>query len=249
VNAVIFLGPSLPLAEARAILDATYLPPVAQGDVYRAALKRPAIIGIIDGFFERVPSVWHKEILWAMNQGIHVLGAASMGALRAAELASFGMEPIGQIARDFISGNLQDDDEVAVAHATADEGYIPRSTAMVDIRATLSKAVKDNIISIAVFETLLSLAKALYYPERIYPLFLKRALDSGTNLEDINRLKQWLPAGQVSQKRADALELLYAVKAAGENVSPKQVSYVFHQTALWQSVVESIREDISTRDQ
>jgi len=49
------------------------------------------------GYFEIVPTVWHKEILWAMDRGIHVYGGASIGALRAAELADFGMTGIGQI--------------------------------------------------------------------------------------------------------------------------------------------------------
>ena len=60
--------------------------PSAQGDVYRVAQERPSAIGIVDGYFEGVLSVWHKEILWAMAEGIHVFGSASMGALRAAEL-------------------------------------------------------------------------------------------------------------------------------------------------------------------
>ena len=85
---VVFTGPTLPADQARAILpDALYLPPVAQGDVYRAAGHQPQAIALIDGFFEHVPAVWHKEILWAMAQGIHVFGSSSMGALRAAELA------------------------------------------------------------------------------------------------------------------------------------------------------------------
>ena len=83
MTCIVFLGPSLPLHEARRILPATYRPPAAQGDVYRAALERPWGIGIVDGYFERVPAVWHKEILWALQQGIHVFGAASIGALRA----------------------------------------------------------------------------------------------------------------------------------------------------------------------
>ena len=85
----VFTGPTLPPDEARNYLDAVFLPPVSQGDVYRVALKRPDAIGIIDGYFERVPSVWHKEILWAMKQGIHVFGSASMGALRAVESAGW----------------------------------------------------------------------------------------------------------------------------------------------------------------
>jgi hypothetical protein len=65
--------------------------------LYRAALAHPAAIGVIDGYFEVVPTVWHKEILWAMAQGIHVFGAASIGALRAAELDSFGMRGVGRL--------------------------------------------------------------------------------------------------------------------------------------------------------
>src|SRR4029077_1266006 len=100
----------------------------------------PALIGVIDGYFERVPTVWHKEILWAMAEGIHVYGAASAGALRAAELAGFGMRGIGRVYEDFRDGVLQDDDEVAVLHGPAEVGYPPVTEAMVNIRATLAAA-------------------------------------------------------------------------------------------------------------
>ena len=103
----VFLGPTLAIEEARAILDATYLPPASQGDVFRLVATHDArIVGIIDGHFQAVPSVWHKELLWAMSQGVHVIGAASMGALRAAELAEFGMVGIGRIFEAFRSGVL-----------------------------------------------------------------------------------------------------------------------------------------------
>src|SRR6185295_3890747 len=95
VTVVLFTGPTLSPREACQRLEAVCLPPAAQGDVYRASLRRPFAIGIIDGYFERVPAVWHKEILWAMSEGIHVFGSASMGALRAAELALFGMIGVG----------------------------------------------------------------------------------------------------------------------------------------------------------
>ena len=116
------------------------MPPVAQGDVYRAALSRPRAIGIIDGYFSGAPSVWHKEILWAMSEGVPVFGAASMGALRAAELHEFGMRGIGRIFEAFRDGVLEDDDEVAVVHGPAEIGYLPASEAMVNIRATLALA-------------------------------------------------------------------------------------------------------------
>ncbi|OYW12122.1 MAG: hypothetical protein B7X34_02220, partial [Acidobacteriia bacterium 12-62-4] len=72
------------------------------------------------GYFEQRLSVWHKEILWAMEAGIAVYGASSMGALRAAELAAYGMRGVGAIFEKFHSGEWLDDDEVAVSHATAE---------------------------------------------------------------------------------------------------------------------------------
>src|SRR5438093_1428620 len=137
VNIVIFTGPTLSAEEGRAVLDARYLAPAAQGDVYRAARHRPQLIGIVDGLFERTPAVWHKEILWAMSNGVHVFGSASLGALRAAELAAFGMEGVGAVFDAFRSGRLEDDDEVAVAHEPA-APYRSSSEAMVDIRATVA---------------------------------------------------------------------------------------------------------------
>ena len=93
----------------------------------------------MDGVFERVPAVWHKEILFALSEGIHVYGAASMGALRAAELDRFGMRGVGEVYRAYADGVLEDDDEVAVAHAGAEDGFRPISDSMVDIRATLER--------------------------------------------------------------------------------------------------------------
>src|SRR3954453_16869600 len=126
----IFTGPTLSADEGRAELDAVYLPPVSQGDLYRVALRSPQAIGIVDGYFERVPAVWQKEILWAMAQGVHIYGGAGEGALRAAELAPFGMEGVGEIFAAFRDGTLTDDDEVAVAHGPAESGYRAVSEAM-----------------------------------------------------------------------------------------------------------------------
>ena len=134
----VFVGPTLDIRAARQLLpDATFLPPVSQGDVLRSATRRPTAIGIIDGRFHDVPAVWHKEILWALSRGIPVYGSASMGALRAAELAPYGMRGVGKIFEAYHSGLLNDDDEVAVAHGDADSAYHPTNEAMVSIRETL----------------------------------------------------------------------------------------------------------------
>ena len=78
---------------------------------------------IVDGYFDTVPSVWHKEILVAMQRGVHVFGASSMGALRAAELHPFGMVGIGQVYEWYRDGTIDADDEVAVAHGPAEFAF------------------------------------------------------------------------------------------------------------------------------
>lgn len=95
----VFLGPTLAVADAKAELDAVYLPPVSAGDICRLGPRSPRVIGIVDGYFEHVPAVWHKEIMWIMERGVHVFGSASMGALRAAELETFGMRGAGGFIR------------------------------------------------------------------------------------------------------------------------------------------------------
>src|SRR5690348_14464795 len=93
----IFLGPTLSVTQASQILPARYFAPVRCGDILACLRLKPRVIGIIDGFFDRSASVWHKEILWALEAGVRVFGASSMGALRAAELEVFGMEGYGDI--------------------------------------------------------------------------------------------------------------------------------------------------------
>jgi hypothetical protein len=237
MTVVVFTGPTICPDEARAQLDAVYLPPVGEGDVYRAALQRPRAIGIIDGFFERVPAVWHKEILWAMSQGIHVYGSASMGALRAAELAVFGMEGVGLIFEAYRDGRLEDDDEVAVVHGPAECGYRALSEAMVNIRYTLAAAEGTGLISPATGLALTCIAKGLFYPERAYPLVLRRGAEQGISEDELARLREWLPRGQVNQKRDDALAMLQLMRRrlAGPPEA-KQVRYRFEYTEMWDYV-------------
>ena len=140
MTSIVFVGPTLAPEEVAAAGDFICLPPVSQGDVYRAARSRPRAIGIIDGYFSGAPSVWHKEILWAISEGVPVFGSASMGALRAAELHSFGMRGVGRIFEAFRDGVLEDDDEVAVLHGPAEIGYLAASEPMVNIRETLALA-------------------------------------------------------------------------------------------------------------
>lgn len=234
--AVVFLGPSLPLPDARAILQADYRPPAGFGDVYRAASgrPRPRAICLIDGVFQSVPSVRHKEILWAMAEGIHVFGGASLGALRAAELHSFGMVGVGRIFADYRDGRLQDDDEVAVDHGPPEFGHRPLSEPMVNVRATLAAAETAGLLTAATAAGLLSLSKEIFYKRRSYGSVLQLALQCGYATAEIEALRTWLPDGRVDQKRRDAEETLRAVgEFLASEPPPLRPSFHFENSEIW----------------
>jgi hypothetical protein len=235
MSAVIFSGPSLPPSAVSGVTGIEWRPPVRQGDVYLAALSGPAIIGIIDGYFEIVPTVWHKEILWAMAQGIHVYGGASIGALRAAELAEFGMKGVGSVYAQYCDGRLTDDDEVAVLHGPEEIGYVQVTEAMVNVRATIDRASQLGVIAPELAVALVRIAKSLFYKDRTYEAIIKAATEHGLAPEALGRFMNWLPAGNVDQKRVDAVNLCEAVTAhlAG-GVTPMQVSYRFAHTFAWE---------------
>jgi hypothetical protein len=234
-RAVIFAGPSLPPAFRPSGATLGWRPPVKQGEVYEAALSQPAIIGIIDGNFESTPTVWHKEILWAMAQGIHVYGSASIGALRAAELHPFGMVGIGRIFEAFRDGVLEEDDEVAVLHGPEELGYPAVTEAMVNIRATVEEAVAGGVLDSALADQLIRISKTLFYKERSWDTIFRRC--AGLGLPPLDRFTAWLRIGAVDQKRADGLKMMAAMLAhLSTGVTPLTVSFRFNNTGYHQTV-------------
>ena len=211
---VIFLGPSLPVDEARRLLPACYLGPARCGDVLRARRLRPWAMAVIDGLFDATPAVWHKEILVALEDGIEMYGASSMGALRAAELERFGMVGVGRIFEAYREGTYTDDDEVALLHGPADFGYRPLSDAMVNIRATVADAVDRRIIGAASGERVVRCAKATFYQNRSLAAAIDDAWRRDPDDQEATRLRRFVAAGgYVDRKRLDAIELLETLAA------------------------------------
>jgi hypothetical protein len=233
VRACIFAGPSLPPAARADIAGVVWHPPAAQGDLYRAALGRPAAIGLVDGYFGSVASVWHKEILWAMAQGIFVYGAASIGALRAAELAAFGMHGVGEIFAAYRDGALQDDDEVALLHGPAETGYLPLSEPMVNLRASFAAAAAAGVLTVAQADLLVACGKAFFYQARSFPDTIAAA---GLPAATAAALTAWLPGGRVDRKRLDALALQACIAAhLAAPPPPLAPSWQFAHTAQWEA--------------
>ena len=208
MSTYVFVGPTIPVREAKYSLDATYLPPVSQGDIASLLRQRPRIIGIIDGYFESVPAVWHKEILLALSSGVQVVGSASFGALRAVELARYGMIGIGEIFQWYRDGVIDADDEVAIRHASQESEYRGVSEAMVNMRSTFQAARDQSIISPATADTLIAICKRTHYAQRSYAAALDQGAAAGLPERELSALRAFLKEHRVDQKKLDAIAML-----------------------------------------
>jgi len=211
---VVFLGPSLAYEEAARIApDAVLLPPAAMGDVLTALERyRPHAIALIDGNFLHTMAVFHKEIVDALARGVWVIGASSMGALRAVECAPYGMIPVGEIAAAYLSGELEGDDEVALVHAAADDGYRPLSDAMVEIRATIGAAAEAGLLTDDEADQLIAAQKRRWFPERTLAATVDDARDDlGWPPERVSAYRAFVRTNRVDLKSRDARAALRAL--------------------------------------
>jgi hypothetical protein len=184
---IAFLGPSLPAREARALGASQVLPPAGAGDVWAALALRPQALALIDGVFESQPSVWHRELLDALAAGVAVFGGASMGALRAAELAPFGMVGVGEIYAAYRNRKLIDDGEVALLHADAEHGYRALTEALVNVRHNVERARAAGVVNRREAREVVRAAEAIFYQERTWPRLLASARVAPAVREQLER--------------------------------------------------------------
>ena len=208
-SSVVFLGPSLPVEEAREILDATYLPPIQRGDLAQLPRENPpAAVGIVDGRFLQSFSVSPKEVLKAMDAGIRFYGSSSMGALRAVELARYGMIGVGQVFELFASGELDADDEVAMVFDQS--SFRPISDPLVNLRIALAEAHRQRVISEETRRLFIEEARRIYFPDRTFKRVLQ-SIENKISAQEVQALREFL-ANAPDAKRDDAIQLLHEMK-------------------------------------
>ena len=170
-DVVVFAGPCLPRdpdERWRGLLARVDLrPPAQRGDVLQAMTTRPATIVLLDGYYFSVPAVTHKELLYAMAAGVRVIGAASMGALRAVEMRTHGMIGMGRVFEWFRDGILDGDDEVAILHAPAEYGYVAGTVALVEVRAAFERMVTRGEVHAMDADRVIQAIKALPFSDRM----------------------------------------------------------------------------------
>lgn len=220
---IIFLGPSLCHEKAKKIFDADYRPPARKGDFLRLAADFDVVemaIGFVDGvFLQDYPPTPIEVYHLARKKGVILVGAASLGALRAVELEKFGMVGIGKIFQLYKTGKVNADDEVAVTFASEGD-YQLQSEAMIDIRYNLYLAHKKGVINEKAKSMLVRLAKEIYFPHRKYTYILEEARNRYPILEsEINSFGSYIRSNRKSLKEMDAIKLVKYLKEHYESTN------------------------------
>ena len=206
---ILFAGPTLfgetEGSALRAAPDISCPGPAGQGDIARAVLDGATSIGLVDGRYEDVAAPWHKEILFALSSGVRMFGAASIGALRAAECEPFGMIGIGEIFERYRSGELVDDSDVAQLHAPEELSYLPLTEALVNVEATLRNLVEKGEIDRQVVAQLQAAARRIFFKDLTYDAVLAC---SGLGAAERDAVAAAIARGKVDLKRRDAHALV-----------------------------------------
>ena len=225
-EACVFVGPT----RLKKIPDRVDIcAPAMLGSVFRAVQEGYKVICLIDGYFGNTPSVWHKEILFALKCGVTVCGASSIGALRAAELHTFGMVGFGWVYRAFRRGILRDDDEVCVLHAVSELNFEPLSEAMVNIRYSLKMMRNRGLISRHSEAHIASCLKEHHFSKRGLPA-VRSAFEREFGTQGADKFELF-ERNKMDIKALDAELMLNAVSSSP--VASKNDGWEFPMTNHW----------------
>ena len=215
---IVYLGPTLRREEAIKILDADYRDPAKKGDFLMLSRDsdEKKFVGFIDGvFLHDYPPPPIEVYHLATRKNIELIGASSLGALRAVELEKFGMKGIGKIFQLYKNGIINADDEVAVTFVRGSN--ILQSEAMIDIRFNLFLAYKRGIITNETKKRIAKIAKNIYFPFRNYEDIIKLTQQQLPSIYDeLEGFRSYILKNRDSLKARDAIKLLKYLKTMSE---------------------------------
>jgi hypothetical protein len=146
------------------------------------------------------------------RDGALVVGASSMGALRAAECWPVGVQGIGLVYRAFRMGILDSDGEVAVG-SDQDNQFRAISVALVNVRYAVARAVRRRRLTAEEGRRVVDAAMRVFYPERQWRALLREA---GVR-DDSGDLVRFLMEEDIKRKDAVlALEHVARLVRSGE---------------------------------
>jgi len=149
------------------------------------------------------------EVSAALRQGVRIWGAASMGALRAAECQSLGMVGVGWIFEKYVDGSLKADDEVALLFDPV--SHRAMTIPLVNVRWSIEIAIGEGLISKVSEAALIEVARSIRFSERTY-----KSLLNASSSEEIRILVEFMKSNpqRTDRKLLDARLLLDAMRGA-----------------------------------
>jgi len=172
---IAFIGPSISRDEAARLCPGLDIrPPIRRGDLYRERERGAWGFLIIDGTFMADQAVSIREVVEVLEDGALVVGASSMGALRAADCWPAGAIGVGIIYRLYRFGILDSDEEVAVA-VRCDGTDLAASVPLVNVRHAVARVVRRRVLDRETACGVVEAAASTYYPERTWREVLRRA--------------------------------------------------------------------------
>jgi hypothetical protein len=210
----VFAGPTLGDEEIAGVVPGVRVhPPVAHGDLLELTADAADVVVIVDGYYHQRAAVRHKEILHLIDLGVRVVGCASMGALRAAELAACGMIGHGRVYEMYRDGEIDADDEVAIAHLTGDS-FEARNVPLVNVRHAVAQAARSGVLTAQQAAAVVEAARCIHYTDRSWRN-VQAYLGATGNDTAVPTLIGFLRAHpeHADLKRRDALETLTELAA------------------------------------
>src|ERR1700712_2084881 len=158
MKTIVFFGPSIAESEVRKLAAVTHAPPIKRGDL--AGAEDYDVFVILDGEFGQNMSVSPKEILGLLERGKTVIGASSMGALRASELDRSGMIGVGWVSDYFRRCAIRRDADVALVYSPFDSAAM--TVPMVDVEFWMEQVSAAGLIAGKERARLLKAARTIF---------------------------------------------------------------------------------------
>lgn len=203
----VYAGPSLDPSLVPADPALRLHPPVAHGDLYRLRPEPGDAVLVVDGVYQHRPPVRHKEILSLCADAIPVYGAASIGALRAAELSGHGMAGLGTVFGWYADGRLESDADVALLHGDDEAGFRPLTEALVSVIGVVDRLERAGLLEAAAGADIVELARSLHFTARTRAA-LRAAARAHGRADQMDLVLSGLAAALGDVKRADAVQAI-----------------------------------------
>ncbi len=207
MKVMIFAGATLTEAEVRRALPGAAVGTlVERGDLHRAIDAGVQVVGIVDGTFLSNVAMSPIEIVDALRVGVRVFGAGGVGALRAVELAHFGMTGCGRIFERIAQTRYFRDDDLGPVRA----GQTPtdRPLALIEFELSCEASVAQGRLTEAHARRLVRSLREVHFSRRSF-----EALAAKTRDDALREAVATVRKHHVDHKRLDAKAMLALISA------------------------------------